>query len=541
MSAWRFECLIVAALVTIAFPIGFIGFEDAPSIGNGTSETVFTAYSDDLATYNQPYIFPAQSYADIRNSTNLSTLIFDSLGYGEGDGPFENTSTIFDMYFRISETNEYFGVVEGVQSRSYLSGGEVNLTQYYGDEGQFIGIDIRLPDSTMYAYSESDYVNQSRMVAEALGIPGDMLVLENHWTESDFTNSQGIESVQDYVTDDGIQGIWNNYSIVLLSSDYVDGIPLDSCNLIATEFNDDTHALVRIKSWMFVETPIERNLTQEDALTIGGDYAPTLFYDPPQDILIREDITALKLSLRTMTFAYEYTAIVEIRDDSSMSVYRITILIDCEDGTILFSDRTFPAVEQTHRVLLENWQIAALAIISATGLTIIFIELSPDFALAVISLLYVPLYMRLKGVDVLNNFNRGRIMGYITGRPGSSSSQMKRDLSLSNGTLAYHLLILERLEMIRSDRDGKYRRYFPIGVTVHVSPEKLLGRTEALAFQKIADDGPMTNADLASTLGISRQRSHYNLRLLQSKGLVGFDGLKWHANNPVNQNSVSAG
>ena len=78
-------------------------------------------------------------------------------------------------------------------------------------------------------------------------------------------------------------------------------------------------------------------------------------------------------------------------------------------------------------------------------------------------LFFIPLYTRLKKDKLLDNEARGMIRGYIIANPGDHYSSIKRVLRFKNGTLMYHLEILEKNGLIRSDNLGTTKRYYPVG------------------------------------------------------------------------------
>ncbi len=81
-----------------------------------------------------------------------------------------------------------------------------------------------------------------------------------------------------------------------------------------------------------------------------------------------------------------------------------------------------------------------------------------------LSLFFVPLYNRLHPENILNNYTRGQIHGYIKAKPGENYSAIKEALELNNGTLAYHAKVLEKEGYIYSERDGFRTRFYPKGV-----------------------------------------------------------------------------
>lgn len=63
---------------------------------------------------------------------------------------------------------------------------------------------------------------------------------------------------------------------------------------------------------------------------------------------------------------------------------------------------------------------------------------------------------------LLNNEKRRLILSYIGEHPGEHYRRIKRELNIASGTLRHHLRRLEEAEMIRSERVGKYRHFYPI-------------------------------------------------------------------------------
>ena len=60
--------------------------------------------------------------------------------------------------------------------------------------------------------------------------------------------------------------------------------------------------------------------------------------------------------------------------------------------------------------------------------------------------------------DALNNPLRRRILLLLTERPGMSLRQLARELEVGTGNLAGHLLILERVGLIKEERDPSHKQ-----------------------------------------------------------------------------------
>jgi hypothetical protein len=92
-------------------------------------------------------------------------------------------------------------------------------------------------------------------------------------------------------------------------------------------------------------------------------------------------------------------------------------------------------------------------------------------------LLFMIMYSKIRGTEVLDHYMRGRIQGYITANPGAHYNMIKSDLQINNGNLAYHLKVLEGQGYIKSVRDGIYKRFYPETMRVIKPPslqEKIL-------------------------------------------------------------------
>ena len=141
-------------------------------------------------------------------------------------------------------------------------------------------------------------------------------------------------------------------------------------------------------------------------------------------------------------------------------------------------------------------------------------------------LFLLPLYTREKDAKVLDQFTRGQIFGYVRVHPGDSFTDLKRNLQLENGVLAYHLNVLEKENLVRSRTKGTRRLYYPLEAVpiedggLHELQDRML--------EMLQGTPGITVRELADKLGVSRQLAVYHLRALTSRGLAKVDrhGLK---------------
>jgi len=137
-------------------------------------------------------------------------------------------------------------------------------------------------------------------------------------------------------------------------------------------------------------------------------------------------------------------------------------------------------------------------------------------------LFLVPLYARRKKDDLLEHERRGMIRGYILVHPGDSYTDIKRNLGLSNGTLTFHLGLLEREGIIRSQTHGTRKVFYPEGANL---PENggNLHEVQLRILRAVRELPGIGIGDIAGALGISSQHALWHLRALVGRDLVRFE------------------
>ena len=139
---------------------------------------------------------------------------------------------------------------------------------------------------------------------------------------------------------------------------------------------------------------------------------------------------------------------------------------------------------------------------------------------ALFQFLYVPLYSRIKKDRVLDNFTRGIIYGFIMSNPGVHYNFIKQKLGLNNGSIVYHLTVLERQELIKSERVGLYKRFYPVGRSMSESGLMELNETQEMLLELLKDSPGLTQRELADRTGISARVINYHIGLLQRARLI---------------------
>lgn len=131
---------------------------------------------------------------------------------------------------------------------------------------------------------------------------------------------------------------------------------------------------------------------------------------------------------------------------------------------------------------------------------------------------FIPLYSRLRREEVLDNEIRGMIRGYVLANPGDHFAAIRKALALKNGTLAYHLTVLEKENIVKSVRDGKFRRFFPS--EMRILETSFPSKIEEMILEIIGDTPGITVKDIASLLGVSSPTASYHIGKLKEMSLV---------------------
>ncbi|NIP33510.1 MAG: hypothetical protein GWN18_01105, partial [Thermoplasmata archaeon] len=101
-----------------------------------------------------------------------------------------------------------------------------------------------------------------------------------------------------------------------------------------------------------------------------------------------------------------------------------------------------PTVEEPVISESEAKQVGAGVTITFGALLVIL--MTEVGRVALLSLLLVPLYTKIKREKVMDHFVRGRIYEFVCQNPGVNYSAIKEQFKLTNGTVTYHLSMLER-------------------------------------------------------------------------------------------------
>lgn len=134
---------------------------------------------------------------------------------------------------------------------------------------------------------------------------------------------------------------------------------------------------------------------------------------------------------------------------------------------------------------------------------------------------FFPLFSRIKKDSGLENFERGRIFGFIENNPGTYYSEIMKNLGIGNGTLSHHLHMLEKMDMIMSKQEGFRHRAFYIISEQYSEMEKLrFTSMQSNILNIIKENNGISEKEIVSKLGEKQQTVNYNIKMLQRKNII---------------------
>lgn len=126
------------------------------------------------------------------------------------------------------------------------------------------------------------------------------------------------------------------------------------------------------------------------------------------------------------------------------------------------------------------------------------------------------LFTRLRGNQVLEHRRRERLYLLVEGRPGMSFGDLGEAAGMREGVLAHHLATLEREGLVRRQRLGTRLAFYAAqSPTAARQVPALQARLLALVRR-----GPVSQAEAARQLGVTRQALHYHVKALHALGLL---------------------
>ena len=203
-----------------------------------------------------------------------------------------------------------------------------------------------------------------------------------------------------------------------------------------------------------------------------------------------------------------YSINLTIVGDGMVHTLRAIILVHdgSEDGGLRVAERT-PGM----RLVAGATGACLLLAIAAFGAT----ETGKYSLLGVL----LPLYTRLRKDEVLDQFTRGKIFGYVVANPGDHYNSIRDALEITNGSFAYHMRILEEQGFVRSRPDGSFRRFYPASMRLPQDAPRIR-ESQVIILERIKEAPGISQREIARQLGVSSSTVSYHLAGLLRTGAV---------------------
>jgi DNA-binding response OmpR family regulator/biotin operon repressor len=128
----------------------------------------------------------------------------------------------------------------------------------------------------------------------------------------------------------------------------------------------------------------------------------------------------------------------------------------------------------------------------------------------------------IDGDELINNKTRDVLYDYVLNHPGEHFRAIQEACELGNGVLDYHLHILEKNKIIKSKKDGIYKRYYLYNQKVLDNPKHKFTEFESNILE-LLQDNPLSQKDIADEFDTSKQRINYYIQKLKRAGYIYVD------------------
>jgi DNA-binding transcriptional ArsR family regulator len=176
------------------------------------------------------------------------------------------------------------------------------------------------------------------------------------------------------------------------------------------------------------------------------------------------------------------------------------------------------------RFPLETVAVAAgVGTVAAAGSVGVALAVGGESVRHPLHLASFALFTRLGRKRVLDNFVRGQLFGRVQERPGITYGELLQASGIGNGNLAYHLRVLEREGFVRSERQGRFKLFYPTHAPM-TGRGLIISSPQKRVLDAVAAAPGISTRMLASGLGMPPRIITYHARGLAMLGLLRTEG-----------------
>jgi predicted transcriptional regulator len=142
--------------------------------------------------------------------------------------------------------------------------------------------------------------------------------------------------------------------------------------------------------------------------------------------------------------------------------------------------------------------------------------------------IFLPLYARLTGKDLLNNESRMALLEVVRKRHVIHLRELQRETGLGFSTVSYHAAVLKDRRLVGSVRSGReeflYQPKAGFPATAMRSISSMASPVRKQMVEIIIAQGGATQEDLCARMGVSQPFICRQLAKLETAGLIAADG-----------------
>jgi predicted transcriptional regulator len=123
---------------------------------------------------------------------------------------------------------------------------------------------------------------------------------------------------------------------------------------------------------------------------------------------------------------------------------------------------------------------------------------------------------------VLNLDTRKKIHDTILAQPGICIRELERTINIALGELTYHIPILLKNKLIKEERDGYFRRFYPINLSKEEMFILSILRRDAVrrVIPILLKNRKVTNKILSNSLSITPSTASWHISRLKQNNLL---------------------
>lgn len=471
---------------------------------------------------NLSLVYPDSTLANFQNASSLCGMIARGLGTSQLIPSSTNSHNLPNASDEAGWSNPAWSTVYSYPCYNWWGWGSNGLTigALYNKWDQLVEVKVSPASYSWVSNSTSaqDILFAARTLAHSIGIPDAAIT-----NKTIIYDGNGTNAMTGQVTD---------FQQVLLSSP-VGGLHVDGANCLYVHFENTN--IWKIDLSCFYSAPPIQTVPKAAAVSAAAALLQREFNKTGNlSIISGPSVRGLVLDQDSMTVAYSVYAYL-VPDTSHPEVQGgAEVLVNVETGVALSYYSAIYDINSNKpeeigpgqnggnpapivRLPGGSWSPALAvglgAFCAAIGAVFVLAWPAEVFVIPFLTLL-APLYSRLQKDELLENYRRGMIHGLVLAHPGISFSEIRKALSISNGSLVYHLKVLQDGGEICGRKSGSLMRYYVNDTSVSEIARNGLTDLRIEIVKHISARGQSSKPEIQRSLSASRQTVHYNVRKL---------------------------